>query len=290
MKIDRRLGLILIIVIVSALVESTNSPRAFNAQRAYQNIATQLEFGPRVPGSAAHAAQLDWMEQVLLSNDWQVERQQGQIGGHEVTNLFAKRGTSENVLLLGAHYDSRIFADNDPLPENQNKPVAGANDGASGVAVLLELAQVLPPMNDLEIWIVFFDAEDNGNIDGWNWILGSRYFAENMKVFPDQVVIVDMVGDADLSLPLEGNSDQELAMQIWDSASDLGHGQIFIPEIVHYILDDHLPFKELGIPVVAIIDIEYPYWHTSEDTLQHVSAQSLEIVGSTLLDWILNSH
>lgn len=263
---------------------------AFNGARAFQLVAKQLSFGPRIPGSQAHAQQLDWMQAEAEGLGWTVERQEGEMMGHPLTNLIVKRGSGEAFLMLGAHYDSRILADHDPDPAKRSQPVPGANDGASGVAVLLELARILPPDLDLEIWIVFFDLEDNGGIPGWDWILGSRYFAQNLERHPEKFVLVDLVGDRDLSLPVERNSDEALADELWSVAEDLGYGDIFSREERFSILDDHIPFIELGIPSVNIIDIEYTNWHTTKDDISQVSAESLEIVGSTILEWILRSY
>lgn len=262
----------------------------FSGPRAFQLVAKQLTFGPRTPGSTAHSLQLDWMQSELETLGWQVERQHGEMLGHPLTNLVAKRGSGGAFLMLGAHYDSRIHADQDPDPAKRAQPVPGANDGASGVAVLLELARVLPADLDLEIWIVFFDLEDNGGIPGWDWILGSRYFAQNLDRHPDQFILVDLVGDRDLSLPIERNSDDALANELWSVAEDLGYGAIFSRVERFSIIDDHIPFIELGIPSVNIIDIEYTNWHTTQDDISQVSAESLEIVGSTVLEWILRSY
>jgi Zn-dependent M28 family amino/carboxypeptidase len=171
-------------------------------------------------------------------------------------------------------------------PQMRQQAVTGANDGASGVAVLLELARVLPEEAAQTTWLVFFDAEDQGNISGWDWILGSRLFAESLEQLPEAVVIVDMVGDANLQLPREGNSDEAVASEIWAAAAELGYADIFRDEIKYHMLDDHIPFIERGIPAVDIIDFDYPYWHTSEDTLDKVSAESLQVVGDALLSWL----
>ncbi len=187
--------------------------------------------------------------------------------------------------MLGAHYDTRFFADHDPDESKRKQPVPGANDGASGVAVLLELARTLPPEID-STWLVFFDAEDNGRIEGWDWILGSRAFAEEMDFTPNAVVIVDMIGDADLNIYFEKNSNEQIRAEIWKKANELGYPQ-FINEEKYSILDDHTPFLEMGIPAVDVIDFDYPYWHTTEDTLDKVSAESLEAVGNTLWHWVV---
>jgi Zn-dependent M28 family amino/carboxypeptidase len=164
----------------------------------------------------------------------------------------------------------------------------GENDGASGVAVLMELARVLPHIQDGQLWLVFFDAEDNGHIEGWDWIMGSRAFAGSLQDHPQAVVIVDMIGDADLNIHIEANSDQQLSAEIWHRAAALGYDEFFIDSAKYSILDDHTPFLELGIPAVDVIDFDYPYWHTTEDTLDKISADSLQIVGDTLLNWVLS--
>jgi Zn-dependent M28 family amino/carboxypeptidase len=202
--------------------------------------------------------------------------------------VIAKQGQGQPWIILGAHYDSRLLADHDPDVSLRQDPVPGANDGASGVAVLMELARVLPHIQDGQLWLVFFDAEDNGHIEGWDWIMGSRAFAGSLQDHPQAVVIVDMIGDADLNIHIEANSDQQLSAEIWHRAAALGYDEFFIDSEKYSILDDHTPFLELGIPAVDVIDFDYPYWHTTEDTLDKISADSLQIVGDTLLNWVLS--
>lgn len=257
----------------------------FSGLRAYADVQAQVAMGPRTPGSEGHAQIQEWMREELESAGWQVEVQESEALGHPIINLLAKKNDESPQIILGAHYDSRMFADNDPDPANHTQPVPGANDGASGVAVLLELARTLPP-DTVNVWLVFFDAEDNGRIEGWDWILGSREFVRNNVVQPRAVVIVDMIGDADLNIYKEHNSNPELTDEIWSVASSLGYGNTFIPEYKFSMLDDHTPFLEAGIPAVDVIDFDYPYWHTVEDTPDKVSAESLEVVGKTLWTWI----
>jgi Zn-dependent M28 family amino/carboxypeptidase len=197
-------------------------------------------------------------------------------------NLIARANIGVGpIIIVGAHYDTRRRADQDEVqPE---APVPGANDGASGVAVLLELARVL----DLatvpnEIWLAFFDAEDNGRLDGWEWIAGSTYMAANLTVEPESMILVDMVGDADQQFYFDNNSDVELNARVWTVAAQLGYGDHFIPLPKYTMTDDHIPFRDRGIPAIDIIDFDYPYWHTTEDTADKVSAESLERVGRTL--------
>lgn len=258
----------------------------FDGQRAYEDVQTQVAFGPRIVGTEGHAKVQAWMRDELESASWQVEVQESEAMGHTIQNIVAKSGDESPQIILGAHYDSRMFADNDPDMENHSQPVPGANDGASGVAVLLELARVLPK-DSVPVWLVFFDAEDNGRIEGWDWILGSREFVKNNPFQPRAVVIVDMIGDADLNIYQERNSNPELTDEIWETARSLGYENVFIPEYRFSMLDDHTPFLEAGIPAVDIIDFNYPYWHTTQDTLDKVSAESLQAVGETVQTWVM---
>ena len=261
----------------------------FNADRAYQDVEYQLSLGPRIPGTSGHEQILDWMESELEAENWQVERQELSINGKNVINLIASRGVGEYIL-LGAHYDTRILADHDPDPSLKDDPVPGANDGASGVAVLMELARTLPENLPVAIKLVFFDAEDNGGIDDWDWILGSRAFVRELVDKPSAAIIVDMIGDADLEVYYERNSDIALMEQIWQQARNLGYENIFIPEYRHSMLDDHTPFIEAGISAVDLIDFNYPYWHTTSDTLDKVSPESLKAIGDTLTAWLLDKE
>jgi len=258
----------------------------FDGKRALADVQTQVAFGPRIPGSDAHAKILAWMRTELESAGWQVEIQQSEAMGHPIQNLVAYRSADvAPQIILGAHYDSRLRANRDPNPANQMKPVPGANDGASGVAVLLELARTLPK-DSIPVELVFFDAEDNGEIPGWDWILGSTAFVQNMKTKPQAMILVDMIGGANPKFYMEGNSDAKLRASIWTTASKLGFKDSFISQIKYNILDDHIPFVKAGIPSVDIIDIDYPYWHTLADTPEHVSSDSLKMVGDVLLEWL----
>lgn len=273
-------------------IEVTTSPSAtitprFDGDRAFQHIVTQLDFGERTPGSIGHEKVVDWMVYELNSSDWDVSIQELPYGEYEIRNVIAKRGSGMPWIILGAHYDTRFFADQDMDPEMRLQPVPGANDGASGVAVLLELARVLPDDMPGDIWLVFFDAEDNGNIPGWDWILGSQAFVDILEGIPDAVVIIDMIGDKDLEIFWERNSDFELTRDIWQVATDLGYEDYFISQPGYRIIDDHLPFVREGIPAVDIIDFDYPAWHTVDDTIDKVSARSLKVVGDVLYHWLL---
>ncbi|KAA0267048.1 MAG: M28 family peptidase [Chloroflexi bacterium] len=264
----------------------STTPETFDGERALADVEAQVAMGPRTPGSAGHAQVREWMRTELENTGWLVEVHEAERLGHPIYNIIAKKGGELPQIILAAHYDTRFFADHDPVETKRSEPVPGANDGASGVAVLLELARILPD-DTVPVWLVFFDAEDNGRIEGWDWILGSRAFVEEIPVRPRAVIIVDMVGDADLNLYYERNSDVTLRAEIWKTAERLGYGDIFIPSEKHSMLDDHTPFLEKGIPAVDIIDFDYPYWHTTEDTADKVSADSLKAVGDTLWHWVV---
>ncbi|MEN6411124.1 MAG: M28 family peptidase, partial [Anaerolineaceae bacterium] len=258
----------------------------FQGSAAYLDVVTQVNFGPRIPGSDAHQREIEWIRSETEKAGWTVEVQETELSGKPIQNVIAKRGEGEPFIILGAHYDSRLYADQDPDPLKQNLPVPGANDGASGVAVLTELARVLPEDFPGEIWLVFFDAEDNGKISGWDWIMGSSVFVDRLEQMPNAVVIVDMIGDADLNVYREGNSDITLMNTIWKQAKTLGYGDKIIDQEKYFMIDDHTPFRTKGIPAVDMIDFDYPYWHTVSDTADKVSPESLEVVGRTLQAWI----
>lgn len=258
---------------------------SFSGENAYADVKTQVAFGARTPGSEGHAKVREWMRAELESAGWTVEIHESERLGHPIYNLVAKRSAEAPQIILGAHYDTRFFADNDPDENKRTEPVPGANDGASGVAVLLELARSLPE-DTVPVWLVFFDTEDNGRIEGWDWILGSRAFAEEIPVRPRALVIVDMIGDADLNIHFEKNSDPAIREEIWETADQLGYSEVFISTEKFSMIDDHTPFLEAGIPAVDIIDFDYPYWHTTQDTVDKVSAESLHAVGDTLWHWV----
>jgi hypothetical protein len=254
----------------------------FDGPTAYQHVLVQTQLGPRPTGSAANHQLGDYIIKELEAFGWTVEEQPFVYQGVTGRNIIGKAGAGP-VAILGAHYDTRRKADQDPDPARQDEPVLGANDGASGVAVLLELARSLDKdALDYEVWLTFFDAEDNGRLDGWEYIAGSRHMAENLKVTPEMVVVADMIGDADQQIYKERNSTPELLNRIWGIAAKLGYQDYFIPDYKWSILDDHTPFLERGLPAADLIDFDYVHWHTTQDTADKVSAVALERVGRVL--------
>jgi glutaminyl-peptide cyclotransferase len=276
---------------------ATAEPQAFEGQKALNDVAYQVSLGARIPESPAHQQVENWIVNEIQSAGWQAELQNDSVMGHPVHNIIAKFGQGRPWVVVAAHYDSRLKADQDPDPQKRSQPVPAANDGASGVAVLLELARILPSQmiasggtsfpGYRQIWLVFLDAEDNGDIAGWDWILGSKSFVGSLQDKPDAAVVIDMIGDANLNIYRELNSNPQLTDQIWAQADRLGYSQYFIAQPKYRMLDDHIPFIDAGIPAVDIIDFDYPYWHTTADTTDKVSAQSLKIVGDTLLAWLI---
>ena len=264
------------------------APR-FDGRRALRDIETQMNMGPRTVGSPAHAKAVDWMAGELRSAGWTVEIQETPYNGIKIRNVAGKRGTGKPWIILGAHFDSRLWADQDPERSRRRQPVPGANDAASGVAVLLELARVLPKDLDKRIELVMLDAEDNGEIPGWNWCLGSEIYASRLAGKPDAVVILDMIGDADLNIYRERASDQGLTSEIFRTAARLKIPQ-FIDELKYAMDDDHIPFLRRGIRAADLIDFDYPYWHTTADTADKVSAASLQAVGDVLLAWLTDGR
>jgi Zn-dependent M28 family amino/carboxypeptidase len=259
-----------------------NTDNEFNGERAYGDVAKQLEFGPRTPGSEAHQEAIDWMVMELKASNWQVDAQEAIISGTKITNVIAKRGSGKPWIILGSHYDSRLKADQDTAIGNRQLPVPGANDGASSTAILIELARVIPERINKHIWLAFFDAED---LSASNIATGSQSFVNQLEGKPDSVVVLDMLGDKDLNINMEWNSNPDLNKEIWETAAELGYSQ-FIPTYKYRIIDDHIPFIQADIRAIDIIDFDYPYWHTTQDTLDKISADSLKAVGDTMLKWL----
>lgn len=276
------------------LLELPVGPVSFSADQAMIYVEKQMSYGFRITGTSASREMGDWVVQELNDKGWNVLIQPFRpLEDVEGRNIIAYKGSGP-VIILGAHYDTRIISDHDPDPANRDKPVPGANDGASGVAVLLEMARTLDVAStDHTICLAFFDAEDNGDIPGWDWILGSRYFVENLDELgqcqsPRYTVIVDMIGDADQELLWEPYSDRRLTEAIWSVAAQLGYGEWFSLERGTPLLDDHTPFIEAGYTAIDIIDFTYPYWHTIEDTTDKLGVESFERVGATLEVWLEN--
>jgi glutaminyl-peptide cyclotransferase len=256
-------------------------PLRFDAGIAYFRVLEQCGFGPRPTGSINNELLGDYLVATVRGYGWSIDVQEFTFQDVPGRNIIASKGEGP-VIVLGAHYDTRPFADYDP-PETQRQHILGANDGGSGVAVLLELARVLDMERvPREVRLVFFDAEDRGNLDGWPFSVGAQAYAEALDVAPEYVIVVDMVGDENQALYWEGNSDPGLNSRVWALAGKLGYGEWFVPEQRWEITDDHLPFIQRGWPAIDMIDFDYPYWHTTQDTADKVSAESLGRIGHVL--------
>lgn len=284
----RLLAPILISSFLVTLAAASCSPVAFNGSRAFGYIEEQMTFGNRLPGSLASQQTAEFIRDILVENDWTVSFQEFEYGGIQLRNIIAYKNSASPDLILGAHYDTRRMSDNEKSAKDQLLPVPGANDGASGTALLLEISHHLNNSKK-NIWLVFFDAEDQGNINSWPWSVGADYFASQKDLTGAQVVIVDMIGDRNLEIFKEMNSDSALTTQIWKVAKEKGFAHVFIDQEKYSMMDDHIPFVNQGIPSTLLIDFDYPYWHTRQDLIDKVSGESLAIVGEVLLGWISHS-
>jgi glutaminyl-peptide cyclotransferase len=279
-------------------VLATTGAVRFNGEAAFQRLKEQCDFGPRVPGTEGHARCLEYLASTLTPLASRVTRQQFTFkdGPRNIrmTNLIArfnppsgpKPGTG---VILAAHWDTRPTADQEPDPAKRTQPILGANDGASGVAVLLEVARMLKAKPaSVPVWIVLFDGEDYGpGID--RMFLGAKHFAANLPAgVPRKGVLLDMVGDKNLEIFKEVHSVQRASAVVdsfWEVAHRLGYRAFFNPEPRHVVLDDHIPLLDQGISMIDVIDFDYPPWHTLGDTVDKCSAASLGIVGDVTATW-----
>jgi hypothetical protein len=268
-----------------------NSVPEFNGERAFKDLNAQMVIGNRIPGTEAHRECKAFLLKELKSNADSVEEQRFTVRQGSKTilmsNLIARFNPSATrKILLCAHWDTRPFSDQALTPEQKKLPVPGANDAASGVAVLTELARLFKSKAPaVGVVIVLFDGEDYGKNDA-NMLLGSKYFAKNHSGERyDGAVLLDMIGDKDLQIFREQNSEDNakwLNDRIWKIASDLGYSNSFKDQIKYSMLDDHIPLQEAGIPAVDLIDFDYAYWHTPDDTTDKCSARSLKMVGEVI--------
>lgn len=268
---------------------------AFDGLRALTHIENQLAFGPRISGSQAKKETLNYLVRQLEATADSVDIQNFQRHGNDGTNLLAhfQGSNTEKSIALMTHWDSRPVADRDSDRNRRYLPVPGANDGASGVGVLLEMARLLklrqPPVS---VNLLFFDLEDMGRIDNLPFSIGAEAFAAtNLDFKPDAGILLDMVCDANLRIPRELYSQlkaRKLQNELWALAARLNI-DVLLDEPGAFVEDDHLPFLNRRIPVVNLIQYPFPaYWHTAEDTLDKCSARSLQIIGNLLMAYIFH--
>ncbi len=254
----------------------------FDGVSAMRFAQAQCDIGPRPPGTPADVKTGDFIIKSLPPS-WTVEEQKFDFRGVPIRNIIAKRGQGK-LVIISAHYDTRPQADNDP--SNPDGHILGADDGASGVAVLLELARVLPDTPGKEVWLAFVDAEDSGNIDGWPWSVGADHLAASLTITPEAVVVLDMIGYTDQKIFYEQNSNPAIQQAIFAQAAKLGYSANFIPTVKYSMTDDHTPFLERGYPAIDLIDFDYPFWHTMQDTCDKIGPTPLERVGRTMQAWL----
>jgi glutaminyl-peptide cyclotransferase len=273
----------------------------FDGERAFEDLQAQCDLGPRNPSSDGAQAAIQYYQSILEPLADSFHLQHFQLNDPysseklNLTNIIARfQPQKTQRIILCAHWDTRPRAEYDPLAPNI--PMIGANDGASGVAILLEIARQLDsnPVNP-GIDIVLFDGEDYGEPrDLEHYLLGSRYYVDHPFLpMAQQVILLDMVGDAELTIkvdPVSYRSAPRLVEEIWTLANDIGYDQFQLVAGAS-MYDDHVPFIERGIQAIDIIDFEYPgpdnsYWHTHEDTPDKCSVESLEAVGNTVLSWL----
>lgn len=267
----------------------------FDGAAAYQLVERQVAFGPRVPGTPGHRAMAEWLETYLAerADTLIVQRfEHVTVTGEtlRLSNFLARFRPDEGAaLLLLAHWDTRPVSDAATDPDERVMPVPGANDGASGTAVLLQLAEMFhqePPRRNVDLLLV--DGEDFGDFAvGKDVFLGSRYFATHLPegYSAEFGILLDMVGDRNLEIFVEGNSNRlapEIVDRVWNVAAGMGFSDIFRRQVRHTVNDDHIPINDAGIPTINIIDFDYPYWHTPYDTPDKVSASSLGVVGAVV--------
>lgn len=283
----------------------------FNADSAYAFVQKQVDFGPRVPNTPQHVACGDYLVNELKRFGAEITEQKATLTAYNGTKLNARNiigsyaTDKKGKILLFAHWDTRPYADHDPKKENYHTPILGANDGASGVGVLLEIARQLQKQTpEVGIDIIFFDAEDIGvpafsdQHDNNSWCLGSQYWSQNLHSASYNAkygILLDMVGATDATFYKEGFSIEYAANaieRIWSTARQLGYGDYFQNKNIGYITDDHVPVNQYAhIPSVDIIHLNknggfFPHWHTVNDNMNNISKETLKAVGQTVLEVI----
>ncbi len=276
----------------------------FKADNAYQYIKEQIKFGPRNPNSMAHDAALNYLANTLGKFTQSVTKQSFTYTGYngeelKLTNIIAKFNPNiKNRIMICAHWDSRPRSEHAKDPAKKKQPVLGANDGASGVAVILELARLLSENKiDYGVDLVLFDGEDYGKeSDLSNFSLGSKYYSSKMinNTFPAFAVLLDMVGDKEATFPIESNSKDyapDVVNLFWNKAAQIGADK-FKFNTGGSIYDDHIPLNQAGLRTIDIIDAELigadtpvkrrNYWHSDKDTIDNIGVETLQQVGDVL--------
>ena len=291
----------------------------FNSTYAYNNIESQLERGFRKPGTNESLNCANWIntEMQKYGESALYNFSIDEIPCHNIISRV--NPNMSQIAIFAAHYDSRAVAEKDSNVSLQNSPIDGANDGGSGVAVLMEMARVISSSNinwNISFWFVFFDAEDQGpnngfyGIPGWEWCEGSKWMINDMKNQSNvyfrktqslesinSFILLDMVGGDNLKFIHESHDSDELRQAVFEIGHSLDYDSTFpLEDGKHNIKDDHVPFAQEGIPTLDLIikfwdtDCGWPYHHTSGDTLEHISNKSLEITGRTVLQFVYETY
>lgn len=276
---------------------ATLQPIEFDGEKAYGYVQRQMAFGARVPGTAAHRAAGDWLvaqlratADTVIVQSWTHTTADGK--RLPMRNVFARfNPTATRRVLYLAHWDSRPSAEKSTGSAAQASPTPGANDGASGVAILLGVADALKarPAANVGVDLLFVDGEDWGDFDtDTDVLIGSRYFANRLPqgYAPMFGVLFDMVGEANAEFQYESHSARvapDVIQRVWGAAQRLGHSAYFSTREWGPITDDHLPLIEKGLKVIDIIDIDYAYHHTDQDTADKVSPVTLQVVGNVAM-------
>ena len=287
---------VLSVVSILSCRERARPPREFNGPTAFQYIEQQVAFGPRVPGTRAHDQMAAWLDSTLhrRADSVVVQSWKHVTVGHDtlaLRNFIARfNPAATQRLLFLAHWDSRPVSDS-PISKDSSHAVMGANDGGSGVALLLGVADVLkraPPAIGVDL--LFVDGEDYGDFTKAqaDVLIGSRYYGAHQLPGPPPLyaVLFDLVADKDLQIYQEGNSlvgAPEVVQLVWDTAKDLKYNGYFIASPRHTLIDDHLELQKAGIRAIDVVDFDYPAWHTQYDTIDKVSGASLQIVGDVAM-------
>jgi glutaminyl-peptide cyclotransferase len=298
---------LMIFLIASSIGCQTRIP-VFNGDAAFTHLVAQCDFGPRNPGSVGHQKALDYFLNVLTTLADTVStqsfteimpRSKQKVEMHNIIAQFNPKAKKQ--IMISAHWDTRPWGDRSLSIMRKDQPILGANDGASGVAILLELAKVLHDNpQKIGVNLVLFDAEDFGSSgDSWSYCKGSQYFAKNLPItLPEYAINLDMVGDANLEIYIERISYKQnpsLVLDLWGLAEELKLSG-FKKMAKYSIFDDHVPLYELaGIPAVDIIDFDYPdektnYHHTYNDIVENCSPESLRQVGTLMVHHIYNQQ
>ena len=266
----------------------------FSGSAAYSYAKAQVDFGPRVPGTPAAQKAGDWIIRQMRARADTVIVQSFTYATADgkklpLRNILARfRPDLTNRVLYMTHWDSRPVSESATTEAEKKMPVPGANDGASGVGMFVALGDLLRRTKPLVgVDLLFTDGEDYGQFGPpeIDVLIGSKYFAAHLPSAgykPRYGVLCDMIGDRDLRIPYEMNSFQqapEIVSRVWQTAADLGYGDIFVQESGGLITDDHIPLLNVGIPVIDVIDLTYPPHHTPFDTIDKISAKSLAKVG-----------